>query len=504
MAPRIFVVNRAKLALLAIPVVLGLAFVIHPPVQAPRAGVNPNPALLLLVTMALWWVTETLPIHWTAALPVVLIPIVPVFQIEAPALDRLWANFTLTAKPFIHPLIFLFMGGMMIGVAMEEHNLHRRIALNVIRRVGSNPRRVLLGFVLSTAFISLFISNTATAVMMVPIGIAVVSQLEEREGRRLAMFGQSIMLSIAYAANVGGIGTLIGTAPNVILSGFVSEQYDLQMGFLQYLVVGLPFVVLFLPIVFFALAWLARKETIASFTSDIVDAALRKLGPMSRGEKQVLAVFLVTCAVWIGNEPLQLLTGLHRVKDSGNLLDGAVAMAAALALFLLGTIRARSLKRMSWDALVLLGGSFALAAVVQASGLSDWMAARMSALSSWPALALMLAVTTATIFISAFTSNASTTQLMLLLVANVLDPTRASSARVVPYLSGVGIAASCDFMLPAGTPPNAIVFGTRYIKMRTMVSIGAVLDVTAAIVVALWVYFGASRLLPLVMSQLAG
>jgi len=500
MARPIFLVNRAKLALLAIPAVLGVAFAIHPPLLPPRPGANPNPALLLLITMALWWITETLPIHWTAALPLVLIPIVPVIQLETDWWPRLVANVALTAKPFVHPLIFLFMGGMTIGVAMEEHNLHRRIALNVIRRVGSNPKRVLLGFVLSTAFISLFISNTATAVMMVPIGLAVVSQLEAREGRRLAWFGQAIMLSIAYAANVGGIGTLIGTAPNVILAAFVNTHYGVSMGFLPYLVVGLPFVVLFLPIVFFALARLAAREEISAFTSELVDAELRKLGPMSRGEKQVLGVFLATCALWVANEPIRLLAGLEMMR--GDIFDGSVALAAALALFLQGTIRARSLKRVSWDALVLLGGSFALAAVVQASGLSDWMASRLSALSAWPPLALMLAITTATIFISAFTSNASTTQLMLLLVANVIDPGRTSPARTVPFLAGVGIAASCDFMLPAGTPPNAIVFGTRYIKMRTMVTIGVMLDLAAAIVVALWVYFGASRLLPLVMSKL--
>jgi sodium-dependent dicarboxylate transporter 2/3/5 len=480
--------------LLAIPAALGIAFLLHPPLETPKAGLDPNPALWLLATMALWWVTETFPIHWTAVLPFAFIPIFPVVRLQDGLIERVAANFALVGKPFLHPLIFLFMGGMMIGVAMEEHNLHRRIALNVIRLVGSNPRRILLGFVLSTALISMFISNTATAVMMVPIGLAVVRQLEAREGRRLPLFGQAIMLSIAYSANVGGIGTLIGTAPNVVFAGFVGERYGQEVGFLYYLGVGLPFVLLFLPVVFGALSWLARRESMGSFGREVVDEELAKLGSMSRGERRVLGVFAATCSLWIGNQPLRAALGIeaHLKSDA---FDGSVAMAAGLALFLMNLIRARSMRRMSWDALVLLGGSFALAAAVQGSGLSDWMAARMSAVASWPPFPLMIAVTTATVFLSAFTSNTSTAQLMMVLVANVVDPTRQFAARTMPLLAGVGIAASCDFMLPAGTPPNAIVFGTGYVRMRTMVRIGAVLDLAAAVVAAVWVYFGASRFL---------
>lgn len=487
-------VAKRKRILLAAPILLGIAFAIHPPLESPKAGLDPNPALLLLITMALWWVTETIPIHWTAALPIVFIPIFHVLQRNEGFWERLDANVLLVAKPFVHPLLFLFLGGMMIGVAMEEHNLHRRIALNAIRLVGSNPRRILLGFALSTALISMFISNTATAVMMVPIGLAVVRQLEAREGRRLARFGESVMLSIAYSANVGGIGTLIGTAPNVVFAGFVGEQYGRSIGFLQYLVVGLPFVLLFLPFAYAALAWLARNEAISTFGRDIVEGEISSLGPMSGGERRVLAVFAATCALWIGNHPLRAALGLEG-HLRGDEFDGCVALAAGAALFLLRLVRWRSLRRVSWDALVLLGGSFALAGAVQASGLSDWMAARMSAVAAWPAFPLMIAVTTATVFLSAFTSNTSTAQLMMLLVANVVDPARAQPARAMPLLAGVAVAASCDFMLPAGTPPNAIVFGTGYVRMRTMAQTGAALDLAAAIVAAIWVFFGASRLM---------
>jgi sodium-dependent dicarboxylate transporter 2/3/5 len=404
----------------------------------------------------------------------------------------------LVGEPFSDPYLFLFLGGMLIGAAMERHNLHRRIALTVIRAVGANPRSLLLGFILSTASISLFISNTATAVMMVPIAMAVVSQIEEREGRPLPMFGQAVMLSIAYAANVGGIGTLIGTAPNGVFARFARAEYGVEMGFLHYLKVGLPFVALFLPVVFAALAFLCRKERIVTFTRDIVSQELAKLGRMSRPEKIVLWTFLAACALWISNEWARAALGLASPGEAhinSPQFDALVALAAGTFLFALGIVDRSGLKRLSWDALILLGGSFALAMVVQKSGLSDWMARYLRQLSDLPPFLLVLSIMTLTVFLSAFSSNTATATIMMQLVSNALDPGRAAGGRVVPILSGVSIAASCDFMLPAGTPPNAVVFGTRRVRMRTMVTTGAVLDAAAAVVSALWVYFGVTALL---------
>jgi sodium-dependent dicarboxylate transporter 2/3/5 len=297
------------------------------------------------------------------------------------------------------------------------------------------------------------------------------------------------------------------------------ENYQISVGFLPYLLVGLPFVLLFLPVIYLALSQLCLRERISAFTRDIIEGEVAKLGRMSRGEKLVLAVFLVTCACWILNEPIRLVTGLKVVDDpiagrtieylKSDEFDGCLAMLAGLALFLLplrwdrGALQAGALKKFPWDSLILLGGSFALAAVVQRSGLSGWLGRHLQTAASLPPLELMLVITTSTVFLSAFSSNTATATVMMQLVATALGPGPANAARVAPYLSGVTIAASCDFMLPAGTPPNAIVFGTRCVSIRTMASVGAVLDVAAAVIAGLWVYFGASRLLPLVLPELA-
>jgi sodium-dependent dicarboxylate transporter 2/3/5 len=477
----VFVMNKAKLVLVLLPLLFWVAQEIHP-FFVPHPA---NRGLCLLLTMALWWVTETFPLHWVALIPIVLIPLLPVVQLQAPFAERVAANFQLVALPFIAPFIFLFLGGMMIGIAMEEHNLHRRIALNIIRVIGSNPRRLLLGFVLATAFISLWISNTATAVMMVPIALAVIAQMESREGRRLALFGQSIMLAIAYGANVGGIGTLIGTAPNLIFAGFVQDRVGTPIDFLKYLTIGLPFVFLMLPVVYAMLAFLCRRESIHTFTRDVIDEELAKLGPMNPKEKIVLAVFALASSLWIFNEPIRSWTGL---KDGmkGDAFDGCAALLAGVLLLATNTLTYKSFKRMPWDVLLLLGGSLALAAVVEKSGLSKEIADALKAIVGLPPILVMIIITIATVLLSAFSSNMATTALMLTVVVNAFGPN-------VALLAGVTIAASCDFMLPAGTPPNAIVFGTRYIRIRTMASAGFALDMAAAVLAALWVYFGASR-----------
>jgi sodium-dependent dicarboxylate transporter 2/3/5 len=483
-----------KAVLLAVPILFWIAQEIHPFGPPPPA----HRGLALLFMMAFWWMTETLPIHWVALLPLVVAPFFPFFpSIEKSGpgfFSRIVANTVQVAPTYYNSFILIFMGGMLIGVAIEEHNLHRRIALNIMKAIGSSPRRILLGFVIATSFISLWISNTATAVMMVPIAIAVISQLEAREGGKLPFLGQSIMLAIAYGANVGGIGTIIGTAPNMQFAGYMAVQYKTQVTFLDYLVVGLPFVLLFLPITFFVLAWLSRKEKTRIVESDVLDLEIKKLGPMSRQEKIVAGVFLLTSSLWILNEPLRSALNL---KDhiKGDQSDAMAALLAPLLLFLTGTLRWGSLKRMPWDVLILLGGSYALAEVVRGSGLSVWLGGLVRPAAAWHPFLLMLVVTTVTVFLSAFTANAAASQLMMTLVTGIVDPRSVNPGKATPYLYGVTVAASCDFALPCGTPPNAIVFGTRYVKMRTMAATGVFLDLAAAVLAATWIWFGARHLL---------
>lgn len=483
----------ARIVLIALPLLFFAAQELHPFGPQPPA----NRALAILFAMALWWVTETFPMHGVALLPLLAGPFIPLFpKVEKASpefLSRLGRNFDIVAPPYYNPFIMVFMGGMLIGVAMEEHNLHRRISLNIMKAIGSSPRRILLGFTVATAFISLWISNTATAVMMVPIGLAVISQMEAREGTRLPLLGQSIMLSIAWGANVGGIGTIIGTPPNMQLAGYVAGQYKTPVTFLDYLLVGFPFVLLFLPVVFGMLAWLCRREKIRTVESDILDQELRKLGPMSRAEKIVLAVFSATSALWILNELIRSGTWFSFLK--ADQFDAVAAMLAPLALYITGALKARSLRRMPWDVLILLGGSYALAQLVLQSELSRWMVGLVGDGANYPPFLLMLVICILTVFLSAFSANAAAANLMMILVNETVDPARQNPSRAVPYLYGVSMSASCDFMLPCGTPPNAIVFGTRYVKMRTMAASGAILDLAAAAVVATWLWFGARHLM---------
>lgn len=475
-----------RLVLLA----LGLGFWIAlelklfgPPAPAHRG-------LALLVMMALWWISEAFPIHWVALLPIVFVPFFP-----ALAGKTRMENISTVGWAYANPFIMIFMGGMLIGVAMEEHNLHRRIALNIMKAIGSSPRRILLGFCCSTAFISMWISNTATAVMMVPIGLAVISQLESREGRRLPLLGQSIMLSIAYAANIGGIGTLIGTPPNMQLRGYVEQTYQgVQVDFLTYMMVGTPMVLLLLPVMYGLLVWIMRKETIKTMESDVLIQEIAKLGRMSKGEKFVLGVFLFTSTMWIVSDPLldqlQKISFLKTLK--GDQLDAFWALLAPVLLLATRTLSTAGLKRMPWDVLILLGGSYALGRVVQGSRLSDEMVVLMKHAKDLHPLLMMMAVTSTTIILTAFSANAASAQLMMILITGSLDPTKSNPKGTVPFLYGSAISSSCDFMLPCGTPPNAIVFGTRYVSMRAMAGTGFFLDLLSVFLVALWIW-GAAR-----------
>lgn len=451
-------------------------------------GMGDRPALMAGVAalMAIWWFSEALPIAFTACVPLILFPALGIHG------QGLWGNLGETAEPFVDAYIFLFLGGMALGAAMEQWNLHRRVALHIMRAIGSDPRRLLLGMLVATAAASLWISNTATAVMMVPIGVALVVQLETAEGsRRLPAFGAALMLAIAYGANVGGIGTKIGTPTNSIFAGFLSETLGYDIGFLQYMAIGLPFVVLFLPVIWVVLWQLGKVDRITSRQGkDVLDAALLALGPPSRGEKIVAAVFCAAALLWIAGDPIRGLIGplvpefWEGFRFKSKHYEAWVAMGAALTLIAVRALSFAQLRRIPWSTLLLLGGSFALASGIEGSGLSSWLAAQLGGLQTLPIFVQVLGVTSATIMLSALASNTATINVML----NVL-PTS------MPLYAASTLAASCDFALPAGTPPNAIVFGSGRIRLPTMMKVGVVLDALAAVVIAAYTLVYAARLL---------
>ena len=480
--PRLTPWKRAGLlaGLLAFALIAGLD---SPLKHHPEWGARPAYTAGGAALMAIWWITEALPIYWTACVPLVLFPLMGVFG------PGLGANVRQSVLPYFDPYIFLFAGGMGIAAAMQQWNLHRRIALGIMDRVGTDPRRLLAGFLAATAFISLWISNTATAAMMMPIGIAVIVQIEDGlQGRRLAHYGMAIMLSIAYGSNVGGIGTKIGTAPNAQFSGFM-ERMDVSISFLQFMAVGLPFVLLFLPAVWWMLWRIGRRDGLAGeIGAEVVGSELAKLGPVRRPERIVLGVFLAAAVLWIGGKWLTALLAprLTAFELTSAHFEGGVAVLAALALMLWRSggrqvLGLRALSRVPWETLLLLGGGFAMAAAIQKSGLSGFMSAQLAAVRGLPPFAQVLVASLASVALTAVASNTATIAVMLVVLHDTVAP-----EVMITTLFAATIACSCDFALPAGTPPNAIVFGSGYVTIPRMARTGVVLDFLAALLAAVW------------------
>jgi sodium-dependent dicarboxylate transporter 2/3/5 len=454
--------------------------VLDTPLRHAPQGARPAYAAAVVALMAIWWVTEALPIHWTACVPLVAFPLLDVFG------AGLAGGIRQAALPYVDPYIFLFGGGMAIAAAMQQWNLHRRIALSVMVRVGTAPARLLLGVLAATAFVSMWISNTATAAMMFPIGLALLAQLEAEHGRRLAHYGMAVMLAIAYGANLGGIGTKIGTAPNLQFAGFM-ERLGTQVSFPAFLAVGLPFVALLLPVAWWTLWRIGRREGLrGELGRNVVVRELERLGAMRRGERWVLAVFLLAAAAWMAGQPLT--AALRRIEPGirSAHVEGGVAMLAAAVLLVARSerqpvLRLRSLATVPWETLLLLGGGFAMAAGVAASGLSDWAAGQLLGLQALPAAAQVAVAALVAVAISAFASNTSTIAILLVVLREAVAP------ELLPtVLFAATLACSCDFALPAGTPPNAIVFGSGYVRIPAMARAGVPLDLASALVAAVW------------------
>jgi sodium-dependent dicarboxylate transporter 2/3/5 len=503
----------AGLALGALPLVLesGLS-------HYGEHGARPALAAALTLLMATWWITEALPIAWTACVPLVVLPFASVYGAGFAA--NLWGAFA----PYVDPYIFLFLGGMGIAAAMQQWGLHRRIALQVMRVVGTDARRLLFGLLLATATVSLWISNTATAAMMFPIGLALIAEFEREGGRRLAGYGAALMLAVAYGSNVGGIGTKIGTVPSAQLSGFLARR-GVEVSFLEFAAIGVPFVLLFLPIVWLALWRIGRADAPAAEVGRRIlfgegapqggrrsratrsepqaseGGPLQRMGKMQRAERIVLFVFLATAAVWVMGKPITDALRAGVLPDLATAhVEAGIALLASFVLFVWRVggrrvLEPASLRFVQWETLVLLGGGFSLAATIQASGLSHWMGAQLEALRAAPPFAQTVAASVVTVALSAFASNAATTAVMLPVLAGSVAREHATT-----ILFAATFSASCDFALPAGTPPNAIVFGSGYLTIPLMARTGVVLDLIAALCAAGWCWIA----VPVLLSSAAG
>ncbi|MCB0594269.1 MAG: DASS family sodium-coupled anion symporter [Lewinellaceae bacterium] len=445
-------------------------------------GLSPQGRAVLASTLwvAVWWITEAIPIPVTALLPIVLFPLAGGLSLSS------------TTEAFGHRMIFLYLGGFIIAIAIEKWNLHKRIALSIIYRIGSNMSYIILGFMIASAFLSMWISNTATAVMMLPIGMAIISQLKEDPAtsqETTDYFSKALMLSIAYSASIGGIATLIGTPPNLVLAAVVQELYGVEITFSQWIAFGLPISTVLLAICWWYLVRVAypMKEVAYPGGKAEIRSQLKALGAVSYEEKMVLAVFLLTALAWISRSFL-----LQKFMPA--LDDTIIAVAGAIALFL---IPSRALKgqqlidwesavALPWGIILLFGGGLALAAGFQESGLAAWIGGQMTSLQGM-ALILILLILVATVnFLTEITSNLATTSMILPILAPM-----ALTIGVHPYALMVGatVAASCAFMLPVATPPNAVVFGPGYLRIPDMVRAGIWMNFISIVLVSLAAYF---------------
>jgi sodium-dependent dicarboxylate transporter 2/3/5 len=484
-------INRAGVSQIGLwlgPLLAVATFVLLPDEQAGGLGQAGRLTAALAIWMATWWLTEALPLAATALLPVALLPLVEVMSLAS------------AATPYANPLIFLFLGGFLIGLAIQRFDLHRRLALHVLLAVGTSPRRLIGGFMLASAALSMWISNTATAIMMLPIGASLLNLLARHadagdapERRRAdgGAFATALVLGIAYACSIGGIGTLIGTPPNLILAGFLRSQYGIEVSMAQWLGVGLPLVAILLPLTWLYLTRVAFRvsSTPLPYGRDALRAELAALGPMGPGERVVASVFLVTAMAWILRPQIVAWTGL------AGLSDASIAMLAALILFIVPVSRSPrraamdwdTAKRVPWDILILFGGGLSLAAAITATGVDVFIGSGFSQFAGLGTWWLLLLVAGGVILLTEITSNtAVTTTLMPVLAATAV------AIEVPPgmLLTAAAMAASCAFMLPVATPPNAVVFSSGYVSVAQMASAGLWLNVVATLVITTIVYFG--------------
>ncbi|MDA1269424.1 MAG: SLC13 family permease [Bacteroidetes bacterium] len=453
-------------------------------VEAP--GLAPEGKLMLGLTlwMAIWWITEAVPIAGTALLPLVVLPLLGVLSIKQ------------VSSNYMDPTVLLYMGGFLLATAIEKWGLHRRIALNIINLLGTDLRRIVLGFMLATGFLSMWISNSATALMMLPIGLAVIGQfkhhLGDENGILSTHLAKNILLGIAYAASIGGIATLIGTPTNNILRAVVEKLYNYTIDFNEWMLFAFPFTVVLMAIAWFYLVNFGNplpKKFQLSEAKSVIQEQLSKIGKITFEEKTVLIVFGIVCFSWITRS--FLLAPLLPALD-----DTIIALIGVLLLLLLPSsgksepkgriLDWKTAEQIPWGVLILFGGGLALAEGFKETGLADWIGQHLSLIEGVSFFVLLLIIVAAVNFLTEVTSNVATASMLLPILASV-----AIKLDVHPFglMVGATLAASCAFMLPVATPPNAVVFGPGYLKIKDMVKVGLWLNIISIILLTLMVYF---------------
>lgn len=482
------VANKYKISLLS-GIVLSLAAYLLNPFGLDATA---NKAVAVAILMITWWISEALPMPAVALIPLVLLPLFNISSMEE------------VAKAYSNPVIFLFMGGFMIGLAIEKWNLHKRIALRIVQKTGTSGNRIILGFIIATAFLSMWLSNTATAMMMFPIALSVIAVMKDhqQQGTSLANFSLTLMLVVAYASNIGGIATIIGTPPNVAFVAFIEKKYNYDIQFVDWMLLCTPIAILLLVALYFILVKWMFPSRISNSTeaNQYIHDEIKALGKMSVAEKRVLVIFIGTALLWITKDLLNQL-GWFKLNDSMIALIGALFLFATPAgkksddkpaMLLTWT----DTSKMAWGILLLFGGGIALANSLEQVGVMAQVGQWLAGFSNMHGLLLVLLIVVICIFLSEVMSNVAQVIVLAPVLASLAD-----ALQLDPLLLGIPmtLAASAASMMPMGTPPNAIVFSSGYIKLKDMIKAGFVMNIISIVLITLFCWY----VLPLVMSVIA-
>ncbi|GAA1472778.1 DASS family sodium-coupled anion symporter [Corynebacterium felinum] len=449
------------------------------------------------VLMGVWWMTEAIPLAATALVPLVAFPLLQVVE------------FSKISAPYASPTIFLFMGGFILALGMQRWNLHRRLALSVVLAVGTKPKQLIAGFMIATGFLSMWVSNTATAVVMLPIGVSVLQLTAESVGgmRNQKKFATGLMLAIAYSASIGSLGTIIGTPPNALLVAYMADNHDIHIGFGQWMLVGVPLAVIYMAIAWFALVTIFKPE-VDSIPGgrEMIREELKKMGTMRLGEVATAIIFAGAALAWVF---VPLI-----IKQTGSdikVADAAIGLAAAMLMFMIPADTKTGVRLMDWktanelpwDVLLLFGGGLALSKMFSDSGLSLWIGELAKGLGTLPTILLIFAIAALVLILTEFTSNTATAATFLPIMAGVaigIGLTVTGDQNILLLTIPVALAATCAFMLPVATPPNAIAYGSGYVKIGDMIKGGIWLNVIGMVLVTLVTYFLAVPVFGIVLS----